>query len=45
MILRPLVRTEIPAIWGIDRAEVIERVHRLRDGALVLEPEHYDMAG
>jgi predicted N-acetyltransferase YhbS len=45
MITRELARDEIDLIWSIDRAEVIDRVYTLRDGALVLVPEHYDMAG
>ena len=45
MIIRALQRDEIPLIWKIDRREVIENVYYLRDGKLVLEPEHYDMTG
>jgi len=30
--IRALARSEIRDIWQIDRAEVIERVHRLVDG-------------
>lgn len=45
MIARELARDEIDLIWAIDRAEVIDNVYTLRDGALVLVPEHYDMAG
>ena len=44
-IARQLTRAEIEQIWTIDRAEVIHAVYHLRDGALVLEPEHYDMTG
>jgi predicted N-acetyltransferase YhbS len=45
MITRELARDEIDLIWSIDRAEVIDRVYTLRDGVLVLVPEHYNMAG
>ena len=45
MNIRLLQRGEIPLIWQIDRSEVIENVYYLRDGKLVLEPEHYDMQG
>ena len=42
---RLLLRDEIGAVWTIDRREVIDAVYYLVDGALVLKPEHYDMAG
>lgn len=45
MELRPLAREEIALVWTIDRREVINHIYSLRDGALVLEPEHYDMQG
>ncbi len=45
MNIRLLQRNKIPLIWQIDRREVIEKVYYLRDGKLVLEPEHYDMQG
>ena len=45
MKIRPLTRSEIPYIWQIDRSEVIENIYHLRDGQLVLEPEHYNMHG
>jgi predicted N-acetyltransferase YhbS len=45
MNIRPLQRDEIPLTWQIDRREVIENIYYLRDGKLVLEPEHYDMQG
>jgi predicted N-acetyltransferase YhbS len=45
MNIRLLQRAEIPLIWQIDRREVIENIYTLRDGKLVLEPEHYDMQG
>ncbi len=45
MNIRLLQRDEIPLIWQIDRREVIENIYYLRDGKLVLEPEHYNMQG
>lgn len=42
---RTLSRDEISKVWTIDRAEVIDAVYYLEDGALVLKPEHYDMRG
>ncbi len=45
MIARELTRDEIALIWSIDRAEVIDQIYYLRDGVLVLVPEHYDMVG
>lgn len=45
MQLRALTRAEVKRVWTIDRSEVINNVYYLRDGALVLEPEHYDMRG
>ena len=44
-VIRDLARDEIERIWEIDRREVIDRVYYLRDGELILEPEHYDMSG
>ncbi len=44
-IHRTLSRAEIELIWTIDRSEVIENVYYLQEGALVLQPEHYDMGG
>jgi predicted N-acetyltransferase YhbS len=43
--IRELTRDEIERVWEIDRREVIENVYSLRDGLLVLEPEHHDMEG
>lgn len=40
-----MARDQIPLVWSIDRRERIDHVYYLRDGALVLEPEHYDMRG
>jgi predicted N-acetyltransferase YhbS len=45
MIIRELERKEIEHVWRIDRSEVIDHVYCLRDGRLVLQPEHYDMKG
>jgi GNAT superfamily N-acetyltransferase len=42
---RQLSREEIPGIWRIDRAEVIEGVYYLIDGELVLKPEHFAAQG
>ena len=42
---RPLAEKELPLIWTINRAEVIDNIYYLRDGELVLEPEHYEMQG
>jgi predicted N-acetyltransferase YhbS len=43
--LRTLTRAEVPLVWMIDRAELIEAVYYLRDGQLLLLPEHYEMQG
>ena len=45
MIIRGLARDGIEPIWGVDRSEIIENVYHLRDGALVLKAEYYDMTG
>ena len=45
MIIRELKREEIDDVWQIDRREITNNVYYLRDGKLVLEPEHYDMKG
>ena len=45
MVIRELKREEVPEIWTINRAEVIENVYHHERGALVLKPEHYDMQG
>ncbi|RPJ24180.1 MAG: GNAT family N-acetyltransferase [Chloroflexi bacterium] len=45
MNVRLLRRDEILHIWQIDRREVIENTYSLREGKLVLAPEHYDMQG
>ena len=45
MKIRELTRSEVPYIWQIDRREIIDNVYHLRDGKLVLKPEHFDMHG
>jgi len=45
MIIRTLQRDEIRLLWQIDRREIIENIYYLRNGELVLEPEHFDMQG
>jgi len=41
--IRKLERQELPDIWSIDRAERIDRVYRLDQGELVLEPHPFDV--
>lgn len=43
--LRPLARAEISLIWTIDRAETIDGIYTLVDGALELRPEHFEAHG
>ena len=43
--IRKLTQLELPLIWTINRAEVIDGIYHLRDGKLVLEPEHFDAPG
>ena len=45
MHMRTLARDQIEQLWTIDRAEVIERIYRLQDGALVLQPDYFDARG
>lgn len=45
MRIRALARDEIERIWTIDRSELIERVYRLQDGVLVLQPDPFDARG
>jgi predicted N-acetyltransferase YhbS len=45
IVLRPLARAQVPGVWAIDRAELIDGIFTLRDGALVLEPAHFAMVG
>jgi GNAT superfamily N-acetyltransferase len=42
---RALRRDEIPAIWGIDRHERIERIFVAGQGGLELQPYEFDMPG
>jgi len=42
---RQLLRDEIPQVWTIDRSEVIDGVYYLRNGALILIPEHRVVSG
>ena len=43
--IRALRRDDIPLIWAIDRAEVIDGVYVLVDGTLELRPEHFEAHG
>jgi predicted N-acetyltransferase YhbS len=43
--IRELERHEIPGIWSIDRAEVIDAIYRRDGDELVLKPEHQDVQG
>ena len=43
--IRRLDCHEIGRVWEIDRREVIHRVYRLVDGALLLEPHDFDVPG
>lgn len=45
MSIRTLQRDEIHLLWQIDRREIIENIYYLRNGELVLVPEHFDMHG
>jgi len=45
MIIRELERYQVPAIWQIDRSELIENIYYHIDGQLVLKPERYQMTG
>jgi predicted N-acetyltransferase YhbS len=42
---RDLLREEIQRVWTIDRSELIDRIYRVKNGALVLEPEHHTVHG
>jgi predicted N-acetyltransferase YhbS len=42
---RELLREEIDAIWTLDRRELIEAIYCLEEGALTLQPEHFDVRG
>lgn len=43
MEYRTLSRLEITKLVQIDRTETIDCIHYLRDGELILEPEHWDV--
>jgi predicted N-acetyltransferase YhbS len=45
MKIRELARGEIPALWSIDRAEVIEAAYVREGDRLVLRPAHFDVKG
>ena len=45
MKIRELVRHEIPAVWSIDRAVVIDNVYFRAGDELVLKAEHHDVRG
>jgi predicted N-acetyltransferase YhbS len=45
LVERSLGRDDIPLVWTIDRSEIIEQMYALRDGALRLAPEFYDVRG
>jgi predicted N-acetyltransferase YhbS len=45
MQIRTLGRHEIEQVWTIDRAELIEHIYTLQDGALVLQPHYFDARG
>lgn len=45
MKIRELTREELPDLWKIDRAELVNHVYHHRDGELVLVPEFYDTRG
>ena len=45
IVERTLLRDEIALVWTIDRTEVVETVYQLKNGNLVLQPEHHDVRG
>ena len=45
MKIRQLERNEIPELWSIDRAELIDRVYHHEGDELILRPEHHDVQG
>lgn len=45
MKIRELVRDEVPALWSIDRSELIEAMYRVDAGELVLRRERHDVRG
>jgi predicted N-acetyltransferase YhbS len=44
-MIRNMLREEIHQIWTIDRREVIHNTYQLKEGALVLNPDYFDMQG
>ena len=42
---REMLRAEVEQVWQVDRREVIHHIYYLEAGALVLQPEYYDMQG
>jgi len=44
MEYRTLSRDEINKLMQLDRTETIEHIYTMRDGKLVLEPEHWDVS-
>lgn len=45
MQIRLLRRDEVGTLWAIDRSEIIDAIYVLREGRLVLTPEHHDVRG
>jgi GNAT superfamily N-acetyltransferase len=45
MNMRQLARSEIEAMWTIDRSEVHHHSYQLRDGQLVLTPAYFEACG
>ncbi|OTA18229.1 hypothetical protein Xvie_00045 [Xenorhabdus vietnamensis] len=43
--IRQLSRQEIPAVWNIDRTELIENLYVQKRGKLILTPQCFDMKG
>lgn len=45
LVTRCLMRTELPALWTIDRRERVDEVYAVVDGQLTLRREFYDTRG
>ena len=45
MKIRELERQEVPDLWSIDRAEVIDGIYHREGDELVLRPERHDLRG
>lgn len=45
MKIRLLEREELPGVWAIDRAELVERVYCREGNQLVLKPGYFDIQG